>query len=169
VPYIEFKLPRARYDGDVNLTTQLQWLLKQHPDPQSAMKTLQVNEEDKSRFGRAYVATELTTRAWIASLQGDSSKASSLIWLANQANPQDRWIASALADSMLQSLAQARQRGMSEREALQRVLKIAPNFVSALRTIWHLEQSAGNTQEAERYRLNLLALAPLDLEAGLSH
>ena len=169
IPYIEFKLPRARYEGSVNLTTQLQWLLQQHPDPQTATKLLGISEQDKSKFGRAYVATELATRAWIASMQGDSDKASNLIWLAYQANPQDRWIANALADSMLQSLAQARQRGLSEREALQRVLKIYPKFVNALRSIWHLEESAGNRQEAERYRLNLLAIAPLDIAAGISH
>ena len=124
---------------------------------------------DKSNFGRAYVATELTTRAWISSMQGDSSKAAKLIWLAYQANPQDRWIASALADSMLQSMSQARQRGLSEREALQRILKIYPNFVTALRSMWHLEQNAGNAQEAEHYRMALLATSPLDAEAGLGH
>jgi spermidine synthase len=168
VPYIEFKLARARYEGNVNLATQLQWLLQQHPDPQTATQKLGISDENRSKFGRAYVATELTTRAWIASMQGDSGKATNLIWLAYQTNPQDRWIARALADSMLQSLAQARQRGLSEREALQRILKIDPNFVNALRSIWHLEQSAGNIQDAERYRLKILEIAPLDIEAGLS-
>jgi hypothetical protein len=49
------------------------------------------------------------------------------------------------------------------------VLKINPNYVGALRLIWHLEQSAGNMQEAERYRLKILEIAPLDKEAGFSH
>ncbi len=169
VPYIEFKLPRARYDGSMNLEALLRWLLQQHPAPEAAMKLLGINEADKSQFGRAYVATELSTRAWMSSMHGDSAKADKLIWLAYQANPQDRWIASALADSMLQSLAQARQRGLSEQEALQRILKIYPNLVGALRATWHLEQAAGNAQEAERYRLNLLAVSPLDAEAGLVH
>ncbi len=70
---------------------------------------------------------------------------------------------------MLQSLRQARQRGLSEKEALQRILKVDPDFISAIRSLWHLEQSSGNLQEAERYRLNLLALSPLDAEAGLTH
>ena len=169
VPYIEFKLPRARYDGSVNLAKLMQWLLQQHPAPEVAMQLLGVGPDDRSQFGRAYVATELTTRAWISSMQADTEKASKLIWLAYQANPQDRWIASALADSMLQSLAQARQRGLSEQEALQRILKIYPGFVSALRLMWHAEQKAGNLAEAERYRLNLLAISPLDGEAGLQH
>ena len=169
VPYIEFKLPRARYDGSANLSKLLEWLLQQHPSPEMAIKLLGISNEDKSTFGRAYVATELTTRAWISSMQGDAAKSAQLIWLAYQANPQDRWIAGALADSMLQSLAQARQRGLSEEEALQRILKIDPDFISAIRSLWHLEQSSGNLQEAERYRLNLLALSPLDAEAGLTH
>lgn len=169
VPYIEFKLPRARYDGSLNLSALMQWLLQQHPAPDEAFKLLGVANEDKSKFGRAYVATEMTVRAWIASLQGDAAKANNLVWMAYQANPQDRWIAGALADSMMQSLSQARQRGLSEREAYQRVLKIYPNFVGALRSMWHLEQTAGNAQEAERYRLNLLEISPLDAEAGLTH
>jgi spermidine synthase len=169
VPYIEFKLPRARYDGSANMATLLQWILQLHPEPEKATEILGVSAEDRSKFGRAYVATELATRAWIASMQGDSTKASKLIWLAYQANPQDRWIAGALADSMLQSLGQARQRGIGEREALQRILKIDPGFVGALRSMWHLEQSAGNQKEAEQYRLSLLAISPLDAEAGIIH
>ena len=169
VPYIEYKLPRARYDGSLNLTTLMLWLLQQHPAPDAAIKLMGIANDDKSKFGRAYVATELITRAWIASMQGDAAKANKLVWLAYQTNPQDRWIAGSLADSMLQSLAQARQRGLSEREALQRILKVYPNFVNAIRASWHLEQAAGNVQEAERYRLNLLAISPLDAEAGLTH
>jgi Tfp pilus assembly protein PilF len=166
VPYVEFNLPRARYDGSMDLAALLTWLLQQHPDAEAAMKILGVKAEDKKQFGRAYVATELMTRGWIASIQGDAEKAGELTWLAHQANAQDRWVANALADNMLQSLAQASQRGLSEREALQRILKVAPEYVGALRILWHLEQSAGNKQEAERYRLRLLAVSPLDVEAN---
>ncbi len=169
VPYIEFRLPRARYDGSVNLANLMMWLLQQHPDPDTAMKILGVGAGDKSRFGRAYVATELAVRAWAASVQGDAEKAGGLIWLAYRANPQDHWIANALADNMQQSLPQASQHGLSEREALQRILEVNPEFVPALRAIWHLERSAGNVQEAEQYRLRLLAASPLDSEAGSVH
>jgi spermidine synthase len=162
VPYIEYKLPRARYDGNVNLANLMTWMLQQHPDAIDAMKQLGVEEQDKSQFGRAYVATELTARAWIASINGDSAKAGNLIWLAYQANPFDRWIASALADNMMQSLPQAHQHGLSEHDALLRVLKVYPNQVSAIRALWHLEQSAGNQSEAEYYRSRLLQISPLD-------
>lgn len=165
VPNIEFNLPRARYDGSVNLAALMLWLLQRHPDADAAMKILGIGADNKSRFGRAYVATELAVRAWVSSIQGDTAKAGSLIWLAYQANPQDHWIANALADNMLQSFPQASQHGLSEREALQRILKIYPKFVGALRALWHLEQSAGNMPEAEHYRARLLAISPLDGEA----
>jgi spermidine synthase len=168
VPYIEYNLPRARFDGSVNLATLMPWLLQRHPDAGAAMNTLGIGAEDRTRFGRAYVATELAVRAWVSSIQGDAAKAGSLIWLAYQANPQDRWIANALADNMLQSLPQASQHGLSEREALQRILKVYPKFVGALRALWHLEQTAGNLQEAQHYRMQLLAISPLDAEARVT-
>jgi spermidine synthase len=166
VPYIEFNLPPARYDGSVDLAALLSWLLQQHPDADTAMKIMGIRAEDKSKFGRAYVATELMARGWVASIQGDAEKAGELTWLAHQANPQDRWIANAQADNMLQSLTQASQYGLSEREALQRILKVSPEYVGALRALWQMEQSAGNKQEAERYRLRLLVVSPLDAEAN---
>jgi spermidine synthase len=168
-PYIEYKLPRARYDGSVNLANLMLWLLQHHPDPEAAMKILGIDAEDKSKFGRAYVSTELTVRAWILSIQGDATKAGNLIWMAYQANPQDRWIANSLADSMLQSLTQAGQQGLSERDALQRILKVYPNHVGALRVLWHLETSEGNVQKAGQYRSRLLATSPLDGEARATH
>ena len=166
VPFVEYNLPRARYDGNVNLAKLMSWLLQRHPDAIAAMKILGIGEKDRSRFGRAYVATDLAVRGWVASIQGDAAKAGSLIWLAYQANPQDHWIANALADNMLQSLSQAGQHGLSEREALQRILEVNPNFVGALRALWHLERSAGNLPEADQYRLRLLAVSPLDAEAN---
>lgn len=169
LPYIEFRLPRARYDGSINLAKLMLWLLQQHPAPEEAMQLLGVSNDDKSKFGRAYVATELTTRAWIASIQGDTAKANNLIWLAYQANPQDHWIAGALADSMLQSISQGRQRGLSEQEALKKILTIDPNLVSALRQMWHLEQKEGNIGEAESYRMKIHEISPFDAEAGQAH
>lgn len=166
MPYIEFNLPGARYDGSVNLENLLAWLLRRHPDASEAMKILGINAEEKKQFGRAYVATELVVRAWMSSIQGDAERAGKLIWLAYQENPQDYWIANALADNMFLSLSQAREHGLSEREALQRVLHINPYFVGAIRAIWHLEQSAGNTKAAESYRQRLLAISPLDYEAN---
>ena len=146
----------------------MMWLLHRHPDANAAMKILGIDAADKSKFGRAYVATELAVRAWVSSIQGDAAKSGQLIWLAYQANPQDRWIANALADNMLQSLSQASQHGLTQREALQRILKVYPDHVGALRALWHLEQASGNTQEAEYYRSRLLIVSPLDSEVNVT-
>ncbi|OIR18273.1 spermidine synthase [mine drainage metagenome] len=164
-PYIEYKLPRARYDGNVNLANLMLWLLQRHPEPEAAMRLLAIDANDKSKFGRDYVATELTVRAWVLSIQGDAAKAGNLIWLAYQANPRDRWIANSLADSMWQSLTQAKDHGLSERDALQRIIKVYPDHVGALRALWHLESTEGKPQAAEQYRSRLLANSPLDSEA----
>jgi hypothetical protein len=166
LPYIEFNLPRARYDGSVNLAALLQWLLQQHPEVNTAMNILGVATEQQNEFGRAYMATDLAVRGWLASIQGDAEKSGRLIWLAYQANPQDHWIADGLADNMLSSLAQASQHGISERDALQRILKIDPSHTGVLRALWHMEQTAGNKQEAEQFRLRLLSISPLDDEAN---
>lgn len=166
VPYIEFNLPHARYDGSVDLAELLRWLMQQHPEVNEAINILGVPSVNQKEFSRAYIATELAVRGWIASIQGDAERAGRLIWLAYQANAQDHWIVNGLADNMLISLAQASEQGISEREALLRVLKVEPSHAGALRALWHLERSAGKEQEAEHYRLRLLSTSPLDDEAN---
>lgn len=166
LPYIEYNLPRARYDGNVNLAELMQWLLQHRSRPDEAMAELGVDAADKALFGRSYVATELTVRGWIASIRGEASSAGKLNWLAYQANPQDRWIANALADNMMQSLSQARGHGLSDREALLRVLKVYPYHAAALRAMWHMERDAGNAQQAEWYHSRLRTLSPLDSEVS---
>jgi len=165
-PFVEYQLPRARYNGSVNLSTMMLRLLQQHPSPEEATKILQISPENKSKFGRAYVATDLAARAWLSSIQGGTSKAGNLIWMAYQANPLDRWVANALADSMLESISQAGQHGLSKRDALHRILKICPSSVATLRALWHLEENAGNMQEAQHFHARLLEISPLDSEAA---
>lgn len=169
-PFIEFHLPRARYNGDVDLAKLLSVMLQRRPDLQTAMNALGVHAADKPAFERAYVSSELATRAWQASLSSDGSEhdadAVRLMWLAYQANPRDRWIASALADNMFRLLPQAGAYGLQERQALQRVLEIYPAHTDTLRALWHLERNAGNQPVAEQYRARLLAISPFDSEAN---
>lgn len=166
IPYIEFSLPRARYDGKVDLAALLENMQRQRPGVDAAMQILGVSPEQFDEFGRSYTATDLAVRSWIASIRGEVEKSGRLIWLAHQANSQDHWIASGLADNMLASIDQASEHGLSRRDALLRVLKVAPEHVGAMRAIWHLERAAGNRQEAENYRQKLLEISPLDGEAG---
>lgn len=166
-PVIEFRLPRARYSGSIDVASSLLFLLQSRPSMETAAALLHVADSDKEDFERAYGATELMMRSWLATSQGATQQASRLMYLAYQANGKDRWIAYALADSMLSSLAQARERGLSEQEALQKILRINPQHVEALRSLWRLQRQAGDV-EAESSRARLLELSPLDREARMA-
>ncbi|MDR2195792.1 MAG: fused MFS/spermidine synthase [Gallionellaceae bacterium] len=167
-PVLEFRLPRARYDGDMNLTATLRLLLQMRPDMQQAENLLGIRADDRESFERAYGATELMVRSWVAATQDAGQSAERMMHLAWQANPQDRWIAYALADTMLSSLAEARQRGLSERDALLRILRINPEHVDSVRALWQLERQAGDAAQAETLRRRLLELSPLDREARMA-
>lgn len=162
-PRIEFRLPRARYGRGAHLVTLLDRMLAARPSMEQAARELQVMEADRPAFERAYGATELALRGWRMSLQGEGEDAR-LLRLAYEANPRDRWIGFALADAMFATLPQAVQQGISEREALRRVLAVRPDHAEALRTLWHLERTAGHADEAERLRARFAAAAPLDRE-----
>ncbi|MEO5573448.1 MAG: spermine synthase, partial [Gammaproteobacteria bacterium] len=162
-PRIEFRLPRARYAGELNLALLLEKLLQSRPAFVQAAQELRVDASDLPDFERAFSATDLAVRAWLETLQGND-ESSRLMRLAYQANPQDRWIGFALTDSMLTTLPQALNSGINQREALQTILKIRPDHAEVLRALWHLERAAGNVKEAEAYRARLGAVSPLDKE-----
>lgn len=170
MPLIEFSLPRARYAGGVNPAMLMSWLLRHHPDAEVALKNLGIVDTlQRDRFRHAYMATEWAVRSWIASIQGNVSQSTRSLWLAYQANPADRWIVTALADTMLGTLDQALQHGLSERDALLRILKICPTHVGTLQALMRLEYRAGNVQAGELYRARLAAVSPLDSDAAGAH
>ncbi|MDP1637972.1 MAG: fused MFS/spermidine synthase [Candidatus Nitrotoga sp.] len=164
-PVIEFRLPRARYAGELDVAKLLQVLLKTRPKMEAAANLLGIRDHDKDVFERAYVASELMTRSWLEAARGATQQANQLTHLAYKANEKDRWIAYALADNMFSSLAQAREHGLSEKEALQKILRLNPYHVEAVRALWRIERNAGDAH-AELSRVHLLELSPLDREAN---
>jgi spermidine synthase len=161
-PVLEFRLPRARYAGNLDVSSVLRALLKIRPDMKEAEARLNVPDNERETFERAYGATELMVRSWLAGAQG--APAGRMLYLAYQANPKDRWIAYALADSMFSSMGQARQHGLDEQAALEQILRLNPQHVESLRALWHIERLAGEPG-AEVLRRQLLQLSPLDREA----
>lgn len=161
-PHIEFSLPRARFDGAIDMSRVLGMLLRNRSSVAEAEGAFGVDDADRKSFERAYIGSELGARSWIAFLQGDDMMALKLRRYAFQANPKDRWIASTLADNMMVSLPQAIERGMDRRTALQKVLEVYPDNVEALRAMMRLENSAGNREIAQMYRSRLIAVSPLD-------
>lgn len=164
-PVIEFRLPRARYSGGLDVAAALQAILQSRPSMQDAIGLLGIAEADREPFERAYAATELMVRSWLATMRGQDELAGRLMRLAYQANPKDRWVDYALSDSMFASLAQAKAHGLSERDALQQILRLNPRHVEALRAMWKLQRSEGDGQAAALTRSRILELSPLDREA----
>ncbi len=162
-PVIEFSLPRASY-GVNPAGPALQAVLQNRPDMQASESRLGVHDEDKEAFERAYVATDLMERSLLATVHGAQPEADRLLRLAYEANPKDHWVSYTLADAMFSSLAQARSVGLSEQDALDRILRLDPQHVESLRLLWRLERSRHDPQAAAT-RERLLALSPLDLEA----
>jgi spermidine synthase len=167
-PRIEFSLPGARYRGEMDLAKLLAELLNHRPALAQAAEELQVAAQDRVFFERAYIATELALRGWLATLQGQEESAA-LLRLAYEANPHDRWISFSVADGMLATLPQAIGQGMDKREALLTVLKIRPDHAVVLRALWDLERAAGNNAEAQQYRMRLQAVSPLDTALRTTH
>jgi spermidine synthase len=161
-PYIEFRLPQARYRNDLDTATVLAMLLKDRPGVEQAEAALGVTGDEKESFERGYLATELGSRSWLANLEGDEGAAQRLLRLAYEGNPADRWIGFSLADQMLATLTQAQAHGLTRRQALQTILNIRPDHVGALRAMWRLEEQAGNHRQARMYRERIQAISPLD-------
>jgi spermidine synthase len=138
-------------------------LLRQRPDAARAAGELGVAPGDRDAFGNAYLASELAVQAWLSSMGGDERRARQLVQLGFEANPRDRWIADSLAGDLLES---ARQDGSLEQTGtLERILRIFPDNLAAVRALWHRERDAGNP-DAARALARLHTLAPLDREGA---
>ena len=161
-PVIEYHLPRARYRGEMELVVLLDWLMAQRPHVTQAQQALRVGLAQAESFERAYVATELALRGWVAELKGDVQQGQHLLQLAYQANPKDRWISGALADRMYMGLQAMVAQGAELRRALEAILFVRPDHVDALRHLWQLELAAGNKLRADEYRQILQRYSPLD-------
>jgi len=174
-PVIEFQLPRLRYGAGPHLQTVLQNLLQQRPRVEAATTLLHVPAAEEQSFERAYIATELLVRSELINLgvnlgvrphagSDPKTEADKLMGMAHEANPRDRWAAYALADRLMDNLGGATAQGLTEEQALQKVLAINPWQVEAVRQLWHVQRAAGNPH-AETTRARLRQLSPLDREA----
>jgi spermidine synthase len=161
-PQIEFRLPNARYNGELDLAELLHYLLQHRPHVSAAATELNIDSVNYSAFERAYIATELAHRSWLAMLQNNSREGQRLLRLAFQANPNDHWISYAVADATLANYDVTRPAMISEKSVLESVLKIRPDHADALKRMWQLEEEGGNTESAQRYKKQFADVSPLD-------
>lgn len=157
VPRIEYQLPRARFAGQVDVRANVAWLQERRPDAAQAAAALGVGEA--RRFARAYQATELALRGFLAALANDP-ESDRWIRLAYEANPDDRWVATAYAQRLLDTLPQARRRGLDEARALDRILAVRADFLPALQRRLALAQERGEGDLVQSLAARIRALDP---------
>jgi spermidine synthase len=162
-PLIEFRLPRIRYRDPAPLQSLLQELLQQRPAAQLAAGQLGLAGASQGPFADAYLATGLALQAWIAALDGRDAASGQWLQLSYESNPHDRWVAATLADELF--AASGRGASAADRTAIERVLRIYPDHLEALRALWHLDRADGRA-DACRDLARLRALAPLDGETA---
>jgi len=161
-PQIEFRLPNARYNGELDLAKLLGYLIKHRPHVSKAAKELKIDKANYPAFERAYIATELAHRSWLAMLQNNAREAQRLLRLAYQANPSDHWISDAVADATLENYDAFKPPGVTEKSVLEAVLKIRPDHSGALKRMWLLEAEGGNLDAANYYKKQFAEISPLD-------
>ncbi|HHM05416.1 MAG TPA: spermine synthase [Gammaproteobacteria bacterium] len=160
-PRIEYSLPQARYTRGMDLSQVISHLLSRRPGLKDASTLLGLSGSPEA-FERAYVATELALRSWVAGLQQRPAEAARLLRLAYNANPKDRWISFSLADQMFASLEEVVRNGRTRPQALQAILDIRPDHVGALKTLRQLERERGNNKAVSALTQVLHQISPLD-------
>ena len=178
-PVLEYRLPRSRYNGELNLGQVLAGVIRWRPTPEQTLLQLGLDDapsesrkEAVARFLEAYKATGLIQQSWLAMLSGGAQsqgreRRQSLLKQAYQANPQDRWIAFALADAAMEQF--YRQRGRvtgaaDEKRFLQSLLKIREDHPEAIKRLWQLAKQQNNVQEADQWRQRLALISPYDAD-----
>ncbi len=164
LPRIEYALPRARYAGGIDVAANVRWLLARRPPAEAAARWLGLNEE-AGRFRQVYTAAALGLQGFLAALQGDP-QSDRWLRLAYEANPEDRWVAGAFAQRLMETLPQARVQGMDEDRALKRILAVRADFLPALRRAYRLARERGEAEKAARLAAQIRALSPYERMEG---
>ena len=161
-PEIEFRLPQARFSGEMDLAKLIHYSLQVRPHVSQAAQELNVDEQNFAAFERAYIATELAHRSWLALLQKKYNEGQRLLKLAYQANPKDRWIGFAVADATLSNYEMTQPKGISEKTILESILKIRHDHAEVLKRLWRIAEREGNDDAAKTYKSRFAQLSPLD-------
>ena len=174
-PVIEYQLPRARYEGGLDLVALSDWLQELRLSPEAAALFLDIPELNRTDFLQANRATVQAHQAWRAILRGQNRNGQVMMQQALQMNTRDRWIAGTLAQALWDHLQQVTQSGAgiqqvfgrSQEEVLAAILKLTPEHAGALKASWQLARLAGRETEARQLLLRLRKIAPLDKDLAV--
>jgi len=159
-PQIEYRLPKAKYNGDIDLVKILEYIQSKRRHVDIASRSLGVASENARDFENAYIANVLSYRSWTAELKGDDKEAVRLLQLSYRANSSDKWIAFALADRIFSQLSMESE--SNKRRGLQAVLTVRKDHVPALKALYQLEIAAANTSQADIYLEQIRRLSPYE-------
>jgi spermidine synthase len=163
-PVVEFRLAKARVEGDLDIARILAWLIRNKPKPRALLAPWHVAKADLPAVTSAALATDAMMHAWEAMFSGRSGNVPDFMRLAYEANPHDRWVGFAVADAMAQHIRQLQPDDKQAEKDWARVLSVRPDDVAALRALWHLARKQGQTQRAAALYTRLERLIPLDPE-----
>jgi len=145
-PVLEFQLPRARYDGRIDVIANLDYLFRMRPTISQVLTKFQLDDERAPALEDAFRATDLSRQAMVARARQQELAAIRSIREAYQANPRDRWVGFALADLLLQLPPPTQV----DRQAwLERILAIRPDHMHALQQLYTLKKKQGKDQAVE--------------------
>ncbi len=168
LPRIEYALPRARYAGEIDVAANVGWLLARRPSAEAAARWLGLGEKAEGRFRQVYAAAALGLQGFLAALRGDP-QSDRWLRMAYEANPDDRWVAGAFAQRLMETLPQARVQGMDEEHALERILAVRADFLPALRRAHQLARERGEAEKAARLAAQIRALSPYERVEEVGH
>ena len=161
-PIIEYRLPRIRYEGKLDLIDLLEFLFNQRIEEQGFIARFESSHDDKKHLNTFYDANNLYYASVLANFNNDVN-APVLLQQAYKKNPNDRWISFAIADGLFASMKEARRtQGLSELEALERVLSVRSDHIPALKRKYELSILASNMAEANRIKQYIIELSPYD-------
>ena len=163
-PVIEFQLPQAKFNRQIDLNALLDFLSEKRPDIQIALKELRVGDEDIESFSQAYESSFYYYKSWISYFSGNNLESERQLMKAYELNKNDQWAGFGIADSLFASLSQAKSSGMDELTALKRILSIRPDHIGALKELLRISVEKGFIEQSNILRAKLRKLSPLDKE-----
>ena len=161
-PVIEFQLPRAKFNRQMDFNAILDFLKKHRPSVEQAMSELAVSENEVAKFSQAYAATSLYYESWIDYFSGRQADSERKLMMALAQNENDQWIGFGVADALYASFSQTQQQGINELDALRRILSIRPDHIGALKRVLQISEEKGWTEQAAALKNQLKKLSPLD-------
>ncbi len=160
-PQVEYRLPAARYGGAIDVKSVLDFLLKQRPLLRNVVEEFDLPEAAREPFERAFIGTDLAVRSWHMRLSGRQGEALRLLRLAYEANPADQWISYQLADEMLLSVVSETGPDIGRLDAIEAILKVAPEHPEVLEALWRTLEGLGRSEPAAEVLQRLQRIDPL--------